>query len=207
MPDSLQAFTDSDWAGDKLTRKSTSGGVIMFGDHMLKSWSTTQQVIAMSSGEAELYALIKGASQIKGMMTQFKEWGTEVNGIIRTDASAALGMVHRQGLGKTRHIDVQYLWIQGEVMEEKLSVTKVATEENPADVLTKVLKPDIMKYHTEGMGFRHEDARASSALGLNEVRRVRSKEHQAACQPGATLPSGMQRGAALCQAFQRSGDR
>ena len=180
----------------------------MFGDHMLKSWSSTQQVIAMSSGEAELYALIKGASQIKGMMTQFKEWGTEVNGIIRTDASAALGMVHRQGLGKTRHIDVQYLWIQGEVMEEKLSVTKVATEENPADVLTKALKPEIMKYHTEKMGFRHESTRASSALEVNEVRRSHEQRALgAACQPGATLLSGAQRGAALCQAFQRSGDR
>ena len=176
MPDSLQAFTDSDWAGDKTTRKSTSGGVIMFGDHMLKSWSTTQQIVALSSGEAELYALIKGASQVKGMMTQFKEWGAEINGIIRTDASAAMGMVHRQGLGRTRHIDVQYLWIQGEVMEEKLSVKKVRTEENPADVLTKSLKPDIMRRHTEGMGFRHESTRASGALKVNEVRGVKPRE-------------------------------
>ena len=56
-------------------------------------------------------------------------------------------------------------------MEEKLSVTKVATEENPADVLTKALKPEVMNYHTDKMGFRHENTRASSALEVNEVRR------------------------------------
>ena len=93
-------------------------------------------------------------------------------------------------------------------MEEKLSVTKVATEENPADVLTKALKPEIMNYHIKGMGIRHENTRASSALEVNEVRRSHEQRASgAAYQSGATLRSGAQRGAALCQAFQRSGDR
>ena len=80
-------FTDSDWAGDKITRKSTSGGVMMMGLHMIKSWSTTQQVLALSSGEAELYALLKGASQMKGLMSQLAEWGIMVKGVVKTDAS------------------------------------------------------------------------------------------------------------------------
>ncbi len=55
--------TDSDWAGDKRSRTSTSGGVIKLGCHVLKSWSSTLHCIALSSGEAELYALVKGATQ------------------------------------------------------------------------------------------------------------------------------------------------
>ena len=58
----LQAWTDSDHAGCNRTRKSTSGGVIMIGSHLLKSWSTTQSVIALSSGEVEYYSMVKGGS-------------------------------------------------------------------------------------------------------------------------------------------------
>ena len=61
-PSMVTTFTDSDWAGDRSRRKSTSGGVVCLGHHVIKSWSSTQQLVALSSGKAELYALIKGAS-------------------------------------------------------------------------------------------------------------------------------------------------
>ena len=61
-------YSDSDWAGKEKCRKSTSGGVIMYGSHALKTWSSQQQVVALSSGEAELYALVKAAAQTKGIM-------------------------------------------------------------------------------------------------------------------------------------------
>ena len=64
-PSMVTTFTDSDWAGDRSSRKSTSGGVVCLGHHMIKSLSSTQQLVALSSGEAELYAFIKGASQTK----------------------------------------------------------------------------------------------------------------------------------------------
>ena len=53
--------TDSDWAGDLETRKSTSGGILMLGGHCIKTWSCTQDPLAMSSCEAEYYALAEGA--------------------------------------------------------------------------------------------------------------------------------------------------
>ena len=61
----MQAFADSDLAGDRVTRKSTSGGLVMLGNHMIKSWSSSQPLIALSSGEAELYALAEAAAQAK----------------------------------------------------------------------------------------------------------------------------------------------
>ena len=110
-PAEVVSFTDSDWAGDRVTRKSTSGGVPMLGGHLIKSWSSTQPVIALSSGEAELYALVKGASQATGLMSMLFDYGLELGARVCIDSSAALGIAHRVGLGKTRHIDVQYLWI------------------------------------------------------------------------------------------------
>ena len=58
-PNELTVWTDSDYAGCLRTRKSTSGGVIMIGNHWLKGWSTTQNVVALSSGEAEYYSMVK----------------------------------------------------------------------------------------------------------------------------------------------------
>ena len=55
----LEVYVDSDWAGCMATRKSTNGGAIMWNGTCLKTWSTTQTVIALSSGEAEYYAAVK----------------------------------------------------------------------------------------------------------------------------------------------------
>ena len=55
----LRVYTDSDWAGCRRTARSTSGGVMMRGTHFLRSWSTTQKNITLTSGEAELVALVK----------------------------------------------------------------------------------------------------------------------------------------------------
>ena len=65
----VTVYTDSDWAGDRVTRKSTSGGVVMVGMHALKTWGKDQSVVAMSSGEAELYAANYGAAQALGMQS------------------------------------------------------------------------------------------------------------------------------------------
>ncbi len=53
MPDRIVVWSDSDFAGCKRTRKSTSGGVVMFGGHCLKTYASTQPLIALSVGEAE----------------------------------------------------------------------------------------------------------------------------------------------------------
>ena len=85
----------------------------MFGSHVIRSWSTTQNVIALSSGEAEYYSMVKGASMCMGV----KALGNDMNVIIgsidvNTDASAAKGIASRRGLGKIRHIELSQLWLQ-----------------------------------------------------------------------------------------------
>ena len=57
----LECYSDTDWAGCPKTRKSTSGGCLMLGGHLIKSWSSTQPSISLSSGEAEYYGVVKAA--------------------------------------------------------------------------------------------------------------------------------------------------
>ena len=75
MPDTLCMTVDADHAGCVKTRKSTSGGVMRWGRHTLKTWSSTQAVVATSSGEAEYYAIVKGASQSLGVRSILRELG------------------------------------------------------------------------------------------------------------------------------------
>ena len=65
--DHIDTYADTDWAGCPRSRRSTSGGCIMVGSHLLKCWSSTQAGVAMSSGEAEFYGAAKGASAGLGM--------------------------------------------------------------------------------------------------------------------------------------------
>ena len=98
VPSSMvTTITDSDWAGERSSRKSTSGGVVCLGYHVIKSWSSTQQPVALSSGEAELYALIKGASQTKGIISMLMDLRLRFDGTVCTDASAAMGISFSKG--------------------------------------------------------------------------------------------------------------
>ena len=70
-------WVDSDFAGCKKSQKSTSGGVVTFGNCPIKTWSTNQAVIALSSGEAEYYAMVKGASVGIGIVNMLCDLGLD----------------------------------------------------------------------------------------------------------------------------------
>ena len=73
--DQVMAYSDSDWAGCRQTGKSTSGGVIMIGDHFIKGWSRTQNHVTTSSAEAELYAMVKCTAELMGIKSMMADWG------------------------------------------------------------------------------------------------------------------------------------
>ena len=111
----------------------------MIGGRTIKSWSTTQAVIALSSGEAEFYGVVKGASALLGLLSLATDLGIELKGRIHTDSSAARGICSRRGLGKTRHIHTQYLWVQERLQAGDFSLLKVPTNDNVGDLMTKYL--------------------------------------------------------------------
>ena len=135
--DAIDVYTDTDWAGCPRTRKSTSGGCVLMGRHALKSWSTTQSSVALSSGEAEFNGVVRGSGIALGMQILLKDLGHELPVRVWTDSSAAIGVCTRQGLGKLRHLDTHTLWVQQAVRSGRIDLRKVLGEENPADIFTK----------------------------------------------------------------------
>jgi hypothetical protein len=157
----IDAWVDTDFAGCRKTRKSTSGGLLAIGGHVLKSWSSTQGIIALSSGEAEYYGMVKGASLGLGLKALMGDLGIDHKLRVRTDASAAKGIATRKGLGKVRHIEVNQLWLQDRVAAGEVEIMKVKGEINWADALTKHVDGDSLKRHSRYVGLnigndRHE---------------------------------------------------
>lgn len=136
-PQNIDITVDTDHAGCLQTRKSTSGGIAMLGQHCIKTWSTNQQVIALSSGEAEFYGIVKGASIALGIAGMLDDMDCKVKVAIATDSSAAKGIGSRRGLGKVRHIELSELWVQDQVSRGRIELVKIKGEDNFSDSLTK----------------------------------------------------------------------
>ena len=126
----------------------------MLGGHTIKTWSGNQAVHALSSGEAEYYSMVKAGSVGMGIESLLKDLGVDdLDKIdIKTDASAAIGIGSRIGIGKIRHIEVNQLWLQDKVAMGKITLTKVPTNDNLADALTKGVDVAILNIHVAGIG-------------------------------------------------------
>ena len=99
----------------------------MRGRHPIKHWSVTQPTIALSSGEAELGGICRGASISLGLQSLARDLGIELKLNLHTDATAAIGICRRRGLGKVRHLAVADLWVQDKVRAGDFRLMKVAT--------------------------------------------------------------------------------
>jgi len=173
-PSCITVFTDSNWAGCKTTRKSTSGATFMHGGHLLKAYSRTQANIALSSAEAELYATVVAASEGLGMKAMAKDFGMSLDPYLNVDASAAIGIMQRKGLGKLRHLDTQSLWIQDAVRQCRVIVEKVKGTENPADLMTKHLDGPSMSDMLKRCGIQSRDGRAAIAPEVVKLEEVQA---------------------------------
>ena len=135
---SLVDYSDSNWAGDRESRKLTSSGMIWWGFYLISDLVKGQSVVATSSGVAEVYAavsvmkdmiLIKRALSFIGMSAKME---------IRPDSTADRAMLERQGAGRVRHVEVAVLLEQQWVKDRGVAVRAEPTRTNCADLGTKV---------------------------------------------------------------------
>ena len=158
----INVWTDTDYAGCPITRKSTSGGVCMLNGHLIKSWCSSQNIVALSSGEAEYYGLVRGAAHGIGLRSLLEDLGIQRRVKIKTDASVAKSIASRRGVGKIRHIEVNQLWLQEKVRNKDIELRKVKGLDNLADALTRNVDGDDIDKHLKG-------TRARIAAGRHEA--------------------------------------
>ena len=153
MRSHIDIFCDANWARDTVSRKSTVGGVALWGGQFVRSWSKTMSTIALSSGEAELAAVVRAGTEALGLRSNLADLGVAVDMHIKSDATAAIGMVHRLGLGRVRHLSVGDLWVQERIRSGDLRISKWPGSENCSDQMTKPATKDELVRHTTSAGW------------------------------------------------------
>ena len=157
-------FVDSNFAGCPTTRKSTTGGAILWCGICVKSWSRTQPTIALSSGEAELAAVVAGVAEGLGMLSVLADFGlASMRLTLKSDATAAIGITQREGLGKVRHLATADLWVQQRLRKREFSIAKVPGVENPADLGTKGLERNAIQQFLRTLGMAVLPGRSAAA--------------------------------------------
>ena len=145
----------------------------MLGRHTLKTWSSTQPSVTLSSGEAEFYGVVKASGAALGHQSLLRDLDHDLPVRVWTDSSAALGICSRSGLGKLRHLETHTLWVQEKVRAKAFQLRKVRGDVNPADLFTKHL-PSREKVHalTELFGCEFRTGRAEAAPQLRKKMEV-----------------------------------
>ena len=109
----MEVYTDSDSASDQVTRRSTSGALIMAEGMRLHAHSRGQASVALSSCEAEVMAASEGIKEALLLQEVLMFVGLGHYEIeIKMDSSAAHAFFHRRGVGRMKHIDSRILWLQ-----------------------------------------------------------------------------------------------
>ena len=142
---------------------------MFYGKHCIRSYSSTQAIIALSSGEAEYYGCVKASSVSLGMRAMYQDFGQTVRINVNTDASTAKAIAMRKGLGKVRHLAVHLLWLQERVALNDIAIHKILGSNNPSDILTKYVSRDLLDKFLKFMSLHFEEGRAAECPELPQM--------------------------------------
>lgn len=137
----LIGYSDSDFAGCKIDRKSTTGGCQLLGGKLVSWTSKKQNTVSTSTAEAEYVAAGSCCAQVLWMKNQLHDYGTDFRQIpIYCDNTSAIAISNNPCLhSRTKHIDLRYHFIRDHVMKEDVELHFIPTEYQLADLFTKPL--------------------------------------------------------------------
>ncbi|GKD86712.1 hypothetical protein Tco_1357866, partial [Tanacetum coccineum] len=164
-PFHLEAFSDSDYAGDNHDRRSTSGGCQYLGRRLVSWQCKKQTIVAISSTEAEYVAAASCCGQVLWMQNQLFDYGFNfMNTDIHIDNESTICIVKNPVFhSKTKHIQIRHHFIRDCYDQRLINVVKVHTDDNVADLLTKGFDLASMDFE------RRFDAILKGRVGFEEM--------------------------------------
>ncbi|XP_017185703.1 uncharacterized mitochondrial protein AtMg00810-like [Malus domestica] len=146
---SITAFSDADWAGCPLDRKSTGGFCIFLGSSLI-SWSAKKQpTVARSSTEAEYRSLANTAAELTWICKLLVDLAYQSPSIphLWCDNVSALSLAKNPLChARTKHVELDYHYIREKVLAREVSVHYICTQQQVADICTKALAKD--RFHS-----------------------------------------------------------
>ena len=135
------AFSDADWANNKVDRKSVTGWVAKLNGDPVSWASKKQRTVALSSCESELYAKAAAIQEVLWLRGLAKELGLHTTaGTVHGDNQSAIAVAKNGIKGeRTKHVDVKYHFVTESVERGEVQLKWVSTHEQRADIFTKAL--------------------------------------------------------------------
>ncbi|GJT39732.1 putative ribonuclease H-like domain-containing protein [Tanacetum coccineum] len=146
-PFDLEAFSDSDYAGASLDRKSTTGGCQFLGKRLISWQCKKQTIVANSTTEAEYVAAANCCGQVLWIQNQMLDYGFNfMNTKIHIDNESTICIVKNPVFhSKTKHIEIRHHFIRDSYEKKLIQVIKIHTDHNVADLLTKAFDVSRLK--------------------------------------------------------------
>ncbi len=150
----LMMYSDSDYANDVGTRKSTSGFVCKFAGGAITWKSKRQQCVALSTTEAEFIAASEAAREAMWLIKLFEDLTASSHiPVIQIDNQSAIKLIKNPVFHcRTKHIDTRYCFTREKFNEGIIDVEYVRTEDQVADIFTKILMKCRFQYLSKLLG-------------------------------------------------------
>ncbi|GJZ23740.1 putative ribonuclease H-like domain-containing protein [Tanacetum coccineum] len=147
-PFDLVAYTDSDYAGASLDRKSTIGGCQFLGCRLISWQCKKQTVVANSTTEAEYIAASNCCGQVLWIQNQLLDYGYNfMHTKIYIDNESTICIVKNPVFhSKTKHIEIRHHFIRDSNEKKLIQMIKIHTDQNVADLLTKAFDVSRFQY-------------------------------------------------------------
>ena len=150
QPEVAYCYTDSDFANDTTNRKSVSGTAIMLGGASVVYKTILQRTVALSSTEAEFYALTEAGKLVLYIRLVLADLNLEQTNAttIYEDNRGCLQMTQAlKPTKRTRHVETRYFAILTWVQTDQIRIVKINTSDNASDVLTKATGRQLFYRH------------------------------------------------------------
>lgn len=141
----LVCFVDSDWAGDPVDRKSTTGFILTLNSGTIIWSSKKQATVAASSTEAEYVAAAQAAQDCVWCRSMIGSLGYSLSGatVMFEDNQGCIALAKNPtNHSRIKHIDIKYHFIRDRIERKDIELRYIETENNLADVMTKPLAKD-----------------------------------------------------------------
>jgi hypothetical protein len=140
-PFDLIGYSDADWAGYKIDRKSTTGTCQFLGRSLVSWASKKQNSIALSTAEAEYIAAGHCCAQLLWMRQTLRDYGYKLTKVpLLCDNESAIRMADNPvEHSRTKHIAIRYHFLRDHQQRGDIEIVYVSTKEQLADIFTKPL--------------------------------------------------------------------
>ncbi|XP_073152495.1 secreted RxLR effector protein 161-like [Henckelia pumila] len=154
----LVGYSDVDYAGCKLDRKSTSGSCQFLGDRLISWFSKKQTSIATSTTEAEYLAAGSCCAQLLWIQQQLRDYGIEEqDSPIFCDNTSTIAITYNPILhSRTKHIEVRNHFIRDHALKKNIRLEYIS-EQQTADIFTKPLPESKFSYFRNILGLINLD--------------------------------------------------